>query len=111
MARSQRFSKSNGNAQWESNARPNGSHEDTVDREASVRLWVYEAQSTINENLQITIGEEGVEVTVTNLTDMPDLVEWALSRDDGVLSLPLSIVVSTGPWKGENMVTAAESFF
>ena len=31
--------------------------------------------------------------------------------DDAALSLPLSIVVSMGPWKGENMVTAAESFF
>ena len=68
-------------------------------------------QKTINENLQITVGEEGAEVTVTNRTDMPDLVEWALSRDDGVLSLPLSIVVSTGPWKGDNMVAVAESFF
>jgi len=82
-----------------------------AEREASIRLWVHKAKESINENLQISIGEDGVEVTVTNLTDMPDLVEWALSRDDGVLSLPLSIVVSTGPWKGENMVTAAESFF
>jgi len=80
-------------------------------REASVRRWVHQAQKSINENLQISVGQDGVEVTVTNLTDMPDLVEWALSRDDPVLSLPLSIVVSKGPWKGENMVTAAESFF
>ena len=90
-------------------AEPNCPH--PADREESVRRWVHEAQKVVNENLQISIGEEGVEVTVTTLTDMPDLVEWALSMDDGALSLPLSIVVSKGPWKGDNMVTAAESFF
>ena len=92
-------------------AQPVASHADMAVREASVRLWVHKAQKSINENLQISIGQDGVEVTVMNLTDMPSLVEWALSMDDVVLSLPMSIVVSEGPWKGENMVTAAESFF
>ena len=59
----------------------------------------------------IQIGEGGVEISVINLTDMPDLLGWALSTDEVALSLPLSVMVSKGPWRGENMVTAAESFF
>ena len=97
MVRSQPCNKSNGNVQWVSNGwvRPDGSHAEKAEKEASVRLWVHTAQEIINENLQISIGEDGVEITVTDLTDMPDLLDWAMPdlldrRCDHVLIFPRS---------------------
>ena len=57
-------------------ARPGSSHAEKAEREASVRLWVHTAHAIINENLQIQIGEDGVEISVINLTDMPNFLDW-----------------------------------
>ena len=83
MAQSQQCNKSNGNARWESKtgvARRLSAEK--AEKKRAARLWAQTAKSDINENLQVRIGEDGVEVSVMNLTDMPDLLQWALSIDD-----------------------------
>ena len=70
------------------------SHTEKAEKELAARLCAYTAKSEINKNLQVRIGEEGVEVNVATLTDMPDLLKWALSINDNALTLPLSISFS-----------------
>ena len=62
---------------WDWAAR-GASHVDRAEKDYMARLWVHAAKSKTGENLQVRIGEDSVEISVTTLTNMPDLLECTL---------------------------------
>jgi len=65
----------------------------------------------MGEKYSLQIDKEGIEVTVETLTHMKGLLEWATTMQDSQLNLQPSLVLSKGPWRDQNLVAAAESFF
>jgi len=65
----------------------------------------------MGEKYSLQIDEEGIAVTVETLTHMKGLLEWATIMQDSQLKQQPSLVLSKKPWRDQNLVAAAESFF
>jgi len=65
----------------------------------------------IKNKFTTTISDEGLGIQVGLSSDMPPMMKWALSNiSTSLYSIP-TLIVLKGPWKGETMMTATESFF
>jgi len=63
------------------------------------------------EKYTLVIDSEGIDVSTETLTHMAGLLDWATSfQGDSQLHQP-SLILSAGPWRDGNLISAAESFF
>jgi len=63
------------------------------------------------EKYTLVIDSEGIAVSTETLTHMAGLLDWATSFQGGPQLQQPSLILSTGPWREENLNAAAESFF
>jgi len=63
------------------------------------------------EKYTLVIDSEGIAVSTETLTHMAGLLDWATSFQGGPQLQQPSLILSTGQWRDENLIAAAESFF
>ena len=63
------------------------------------------------EKYTLVIDSEGIAVSTKTLIHMAGLLDWATSFQGGPQLQQPSLILSTGPWREENLVAAVESFF
>jgi len=54
---------------------------------------------------------DGIAVSVETLTHVTGLLDWATTFNGSQLSQQLILILSNGPWRDDNLLTTAESFF
>jgi len=63
------------------------------------------------EKYALVIESEGIAVSTETRTHMAGLLDWATSFQGGPQLQQPSLILSTGQWRDENLIAAAESFF
>jgi len=63
------------------------------------------------EKYMLVIDSEDIAVSTETLTHMAGLLDWATSFQGGPQLQQPSRILSTGPWRDDNLIAAAESFF
>jgi len=63
------------------------------------------------ESYKLQVGADGVLVRMKTLTHMTGLLEWATAFNSSQLTLQPTLILSTGPWRDDNLLAAAESCF
>ena len=76
-----------------------------------VLLSLQEQMKRTGEKYTLVIDSEGIAVSTETLTRMASLLDWATSFHGGPQLQQPSLVLSTGTWREENLIVAAESFF
>ena len=70
-----------------------------------------EQMAQTGEKYAITVHSEGIAVSTETLTRMAGLLDWATTLDGSQQLQQPALILSTGPWRGDNLLLAAESFF
>ena len=63
------------------------------------------------ENYTMVMDSEGIAVSTETLTQMSGLLDWATTFKGGQQLQQPALTLSTGPWRDDNLIAAAESFF
>jgi len=59
----------------------------------------------------LVVASEGIAVSTETLTHMSGLLDWATIFKGGQQLQQPALIQSTGPWRDDNLIAAAESFF
>jgi len=63
------------------------------------------------EKHALLVDSDGISVSTETLTHMAGLLDWATTLDGSQQLQQPALILSTGPWRGDNLLLAAESFF
>jgi len=63
------------------------------------------------EKYTMVVDSEGIAVSTETLTQMSGLLDWATAFKGGQQLQQPALILSTGPWRDDNLITAAESIF
>ena len=70
-----------------------------------------EQMAKTGEKYAITVDSEGIAVSTETLTRMAGLLDWATTFDGSQQLQQPTLILSTGPRRDDNLLTAVESFF
>jgi len=63
------------------------------------------------EKKTLVVDSEGIAVSTETLTRMSGLLDWATAFKGGQQLQQPALLLSTGPWRDDNLIAAAEFFF
>jgi len=63
------------------------------------------------EKYTLVVDSEGIAVSTETLTHMSGLLDWATAFKGGQQLQQPTLILSTGPWRDDNLIGAAEFFF
>jgi len=63
------------------------------------------------ESYKLQVDADGVAVRVSTLIHMTGLLEWATAFDSSQLTQQSTLILSTGPWRDDNLLAAQWSPF
>jgi len=80
-------------------------------RRQDVILGLQRQMAKTGESFTVQVDADRIEVRVETLTHMMGLLDWATSFHSSQVSQQRTLILSTRPWRDDNLLTAAECFF
>ena len=72
-----------------------------------VLFSLQEQMAKTGERYTLLVDSDGILVSVKTLTHMTGLLDWAITLNSSQLSQQPILILSTGPWRDDNLLTAA----
>ena len=77
----------------------------------NVLLSLQEQMAKKGEKYTLLVDSDGIAVSTETLTHMTGLMDWATTFNSSQQFQQPILILSTGPWRDNNLLTAADSFF